>query len=147
MKHKMNKTLESNIDNDLCPPFPDERRPTLYTAMNENTMLDYGEAPDLPSARMESEYVEMDSVEMPPVKETSHYEIEDKILEVKTRENKIGTVPIGRETNEVPLIIKESQYYLESNPLYSPSHLLVDNDKIGNAQNNDTAYVNTVSDQ
>ena len=138
MKHKMNKTLESNYDNSFSPS-PDERRPTIYSAINEKTMLDYGEAPDLPPARMDCEYVEMAYVEIPTEKKTSHYEIEDEILEAKTSENKIEITTVA------------SSYPGESlepisSPVDSPSRLLISNDTTGATKENETAYENIISD-
>ena len=130
MKHKMNKTLKSNYDNSFSPS-PDERRPTIYSAINEKTMLDYGEVPDLPPARMDCEYVEMEYVGIPTEKITSHYEIEDEILETTV----ISCPPNTQESLE-PI----------SSPMDSPSRLLIVNDTTGASKQNETAYENPNSD-
>ena len=149
MKHKMDKTLKSNHYNDSFSPFPDERRPTVYTAIDEKTMLDYGVTPDFPTGKMESEYIEMDSVAVLPGNKTSHYEIEDEILQPKTSEIGIGIMPIGcSPPNQKGEAISNTQLSFEyiNNSAYSPSHQLIDIDKMRASQDNETAFENLVSD-
>ena len=133
MKHKMNKTLKSKYHNGSFPPLSDERRPTVYTEINEKTMLDYRKAPDLHPTRMEHEYIEMGSVGMPPVKKASHYEIED-VMEANVSSY------IGEKRKE-PLNIPESASPI-FNAVYSPSRQLIVNDKTNAAQDNESAYEN-----
>ena len=122
MKGKMYK-------NDKSQPFEmsdyiEERRPTLYSAINENEMLDYNDKPDPPSTRETSTYVEVDHINRPIKKKTSHYEIEDDMLEAKTSISKIDN-----EATEMYTIREENTVDDQPTPIESPTcAMLLQND-------------------
>ncbi|KAI6657695.1 tenascin-X [Oopsacas minuta] len=98
MKNKWHKNVKPEKLDLQMPDFL-ERTSTIYTVVDERRMMDHGMPPALPPARDESFYVEMDSrppmpnsnsIDEPSEKKTSHYEVEDSVLEAKTSLNREG---------------------------------------------------------
>ena len=113
-KHRDEKSQQFDLSGCI-----EERKPTIYSAMNEKEMLDYENTPVLPP-RETSTYVEMEIAKAPEERKTSHYEVEDDMLEAKTSTDKIMN-----NTNEMFTIREENTVRDETTFIETPSSVLL----------------------
>ena len=118
MKGKMHKDGKSQ-QFDLSG-YIEERKPTIYSAVNENEMLDYDVPADPPITQETNNYIEIDPVNAPREKKTSHYEIEDDMLEAK-----ISITKIENEASEMFTIREENTVSDEPTFVESPSRVML----------------------